>query len=72
MTAEDILKRMRSILPTLGGDDVSIEKKEELLDHLIKMNKEGDLETVTMREFVKSMNILRSGVENWRDLIRYA
>lgn len=71
LTPEEILKRMRTVLPTLGGDDVSIDKKEELLDHLVKMHGEGELDQVTMREFVKGMLVLRSGVPNWRDLITY-
>lgn len=72
LTPEEVLKRMRTVLPSLGGDDVELSKKEELLDHLVKMHGEGQLDAVTMREFVKGMNILRSGAPNWRDLIQYA
>lgn len=72
LTPAEILKRMRTVLPHLGGDDVELSKKEELLDHLVKMHGEGTLDAVTMREFVKGMNILRSGAPNWRDLIQYA
>lgn len=71
LTPEEVLKRMRSVLPSLGGDDVSIDKKEELLDHLVKMRENGELDAVTMREFVKGMLVVRSGVPNWRDLISY-
>lgn len=71
MSAEEILKRMRDVLGGLGGDDVSLERKTELLDHLLSMNKKGQLDQVTMREFIKGMNILRSGAPNWRDLIQY-
>jgi hypothetical protein len=72
LSPEEVLVRMRSVLSHLGGDDVAIEKKEELIDQLVLMNKNGELAEVTMREFVKGMNILRSGVENWRDLLQYA
>lgn len=71
LTPEEVLQRMRSVLPSLGGDDVSIEKKEELLEHLVKMHGDGELDAVTMREFVKGMLIVRSGAPNWRDLITY-
>ena len=71
LTPEEVLKRMRTVLPSLGGDDVSVERKEELLDHLVKMHGEGDLDQVTMREFVKGMLVLRSGAPNWRDLCQY-
>ena len=72
MTPEQILMRMRQILPTLGGTDVSVEDKEELIKQLIKLNDEGELDQVTMREFTKGLDILRSGAPNWRDLIVYA
>lgn len=71
LTPEEVLKRMRSVLPSLGGDDVAIDKKEELLDHLVEMHGEGALTQVTMREFVKGMLVLRSGAPNWRDLCQY-
>lgn len=72
MTPEQILKRMRTILPTLGGTDVSLENKEALITQLLKLHEEGDITQVTMREFTKGLDILRSGAPNWRDLIIYA
>lgn len=72
LTPEEILKRMRSVLPGLGGDDVPLKDKEALLDHLIKMHGNGELDAVTMREFVKGLNIFRSGAPNWKDLIQYS
>ncbi len=71
MTASEILQRMRNILDTLGGSDVSREKKEELLDHLLDMHKRRQLDAVTMREFIKGLNILRSGAPNYKDLLVY-
>lgn len=72
LSAEQVLMRMRSILPTLGGDDVSIKKKEELLDHLLSMHKRKEITAVTMREFTKGLDIVRSGAPNWRELLIYA
>lgn len=72
MTPEQILMRMRDILPSLGGDDVPVEKKEELIQVLIKLNDEGELDQVTMREFTKGLDILRSGAPNWKELVVYA
>ena len=72
LTPEEILQRMKSVLPHLGGDDISVDRKQELLDHLTDMLGDGQLDTLTMREFVKGMNILRSGAPNWKDLIIYA
>jgi hypothetical protein len=72
LTPEQILERMRKILPTLGGDDVPLPQKEELLDHLLVMHKKKEITAVTMREFTKGLDIVRSGVPNWRDLVRYA
>jgi hypothetical protein len=72
LTPEEILQRMKSVLPGLGGADVPVERKQELLDHLMKMHKGGELDMLTMREFIKGLNILRSGAPNWKDLIQYA
>lgn len=72
MTPEQILARMRTILPSLGGTDISVELKEELIQQLIKLNGEGKLDQVTMREFTKGLDILRSGAPNWKDLVIYS
>jgi len=62
---------MRAILPTLGGTDVSMSKKEELLDQLIIMQGRREIDAVTLREFTKGLDIVRSGAPNWRDLLIY-
>jgi hypothetical protein len=72
LTPEETIKRMRSILPDLGGDDVSVEDKEQLIEVLLNMRKSREIDQVTMREFTKGLDILRSGAPNWKDLIKYA
>jgi hypothetical protein len=72
LSPAQILDRMRKILPSLGGEDVPIDQKEELLDHLLKMHRGGQITQVTMREFTKGLDIVRSGAPNWRDLVQYA
>jgi hypothetical protein len=72
LTAAQILQRMRKILPSLGGDDVTIDQKEELLDHLLVMHGRKEIDQVTMREFTKGLDIVRSGVQNWRELVQYS
>lgn len=72
LSADEILRRMQSILPTLGGEDVSLKDKQALLDHLLDMHSRREIDAVTMREFIKGLNILRSGVPNWRDLVQYS
>lgn len=71
LTQEEILKRMRTILPHLGGDDVSMEDKEALLEHLIHMHKNREITALTMRDFIKGLQVIRSGVDNWRSLVIY-
>lgn len=71
LTGEQVIQRMRAILPTLGGTDVSLERKEELVDALMEMHKKKQIDVVTMREFIKGMDILRSGASNWRELLVY-
>lgn len=71
LSPEQILMRMKAILPTLGGTDVSLEKKQELLDQLVAMHGRKEITMVTMREFTKGLDIVRSGAPNWRDLLIY-
>ena len=71
MTPQQILMRMRSILPTLGGTDVPLSKKEELLDQLIIMRGRREIDAVTLREFTKGLDIVRSGAPNWKALLIY-
>lgn len=72
LTAEEVLVRMRSILPTLGGTDVSIEIKSQLIEQLMKLHHNGEIDQVTMREFGKALAIVRSGAPNWAELVRYS
>lgn len=72
LTPQETLVRMRSILPTLGGDDVPLAKKEELINVLLKLHDTKVIDAVTMREFIKGLDIVRSGAPNWADLIQYA
>jgi hypothetical protein len=72
LTPAETLKRMRTILPTLGGTDVSVEDKETLIQELLRLNGSGELEAVTMREFIKGLDIVRSGDPNWVSLVKYA
>jgi hypothetical protein len=71
LTPAETLKRMRDILPTLGGTDVSIEDKEKLINVLLKLNDDGILDAVTMREFIKGLDVVRSGDPHWEDLVQY-
>lgn len=71
LSAEQVLVRIKAILPTLGGSDVPLEKKQELLDQLVAMHGRKEITMVTMREFTKGLDIVRSGAPNWRDLLIY-
>lgn len=72
LTPEQLVARMRSVLPHLGDPNVPMERKEELVDHLWAMFKGKELEMLTFREYVKCEKILASGVPNWKDLMQYA
>ena len=72
LSPAQILERMKKILPTLGEADVPIEKKEELLAHLETMHKRKEITFLTLREFVKGLDIVRSGAPNWKELIQYS
>lgn len=72
LSPEETLVRMRSILPSLGGTDVAVEDKEALIKVLLDLHTSKVIEVVTMREFIKGLDIVRSGAPNWKDLIQYA
>lgn len=72
ITPMQLLDRMRSILPILGGKDTPIEVKEEVLAYLFDRLQKKTLNMLTMREFVKTLAIANSGVPNWRELSKYA
>lgn len=71
LSPEETLVRMRAILPNLGGTDVSIEQKEELIGVLLELHDSRVITAVTMREFIKGLDIVRSGAPNWKDLVQY-
>ncbi len=72
LTPAEILQRMKNILPGLGGSDVSLEVKQELLDELVAQHAKGIFDAVTMREFIKGLDIVRSGAPNWKELLQYS
>lgn len=72
LTPAEILQRMKNILPGLGGSDVSLKVKQELLDELVSQHAKGVFDAVTMREFIKGLDIVRSGAPNWKELLQYS
>lgn len=71
ITQDQVFQRMKSILPVLGGSDIPIAKKEELFDHLVGLYASKQMVSVTMREFIKGIKLLASGVPNWKELLEY-
>lgn len=72
ITPQELLERIKSMMAKLGGDDIPLEQKQELLDYLMERVKTGKITQLTMREFVKGCNFIRSGLPNWKDLLRYS
>ena len=72
ITPAQLLERMRTILPVLGGTDTPLEVKEEVLDFLSERITKRTLNVLTMREFVKTLAIANSGAPNWKALSAYA
>lgn len=63
---QQIIKRIESILPQIGGD-ISLKIKKEVLSAL----KEYDgLEEISMRSFIKALRIRESDTPRWKELIR--
>lgn len=72
LTPEEMLKRMKSILPKLGGDDIPLKIKEEIIEVLLDLSDKEILDAITMRDFVKVANIYRSGSPNWKRLAEFS
>ncbi len=67
LTAESVVKRLKSILDKIGGDVLMVEK-EEVLDFLAEEYK-GEL---NIRSFILGCRCKQSGSANWKRLIKYA
>lgn len=70
LTQEEIFARIRSIADKIGGSDVPIEEKYKVLDYLEKRNSKMK-DPVSMRTFVAALDLYRSGIPDWRDLLDY-
>ena len=66
LAREDMIKRIESILPQIGGN-VDIKVKKEVLVEL--KNYEG-AEAITMRSFLKALRVRESGSSRWRELVK--
>jgi hypothetical protein len=72
LKAQDVITRIKSILPNVLPD-VDISTKKEVLNHLIDSTDELEGGQVNMRTFINSTKIRLSGSKNWKRLIkRYA
>lgn len=71
LTPEQMFKRMESLLPVLGDSDISLEKREEIVKVLRKKNALGTLSSPNMRTFVAASQIVKSGFEDWEDLLQF-
>jgi hypothetical protein len=72
ITPQELLERIKSMMAKLGGEDISIELKQELLDYLMQRVQSGKITQLTMREFVKGCQFIRSGIPNWKELLKYS
>ena len=71
LTQDQVFERMRSILPDLGGNNVPLAQKEELMSYLEDLYRSKQMVSVTLREFVKGSKLLEGGVPNWKELLAY-
>ena len=66
LSRSDLLKRIESVLPKIGGD-TDIKIKREVFDTL--KDYEG-AEDINMRSFLKALRVRESGSSRWKELIR--
>lgn len=69
LSAEDVLKRLRSILDEISPE-TDMETKMILLEYLEENHEELTSE-VNMRTYVKALGIVKSGVDRWQHLVKY-
>jgi hypothetical protein len=71
LTQDQVFERMRSILEDLGGRNVPMNKKIEIMDYLESLYRERKMATITLREFTKAIKLVEGGVPNWKELLEY-
>lgn len=71
LTDDEVMVRIKSILPFIGSKNVSIEIKEEILAFIAKEAKSGVLNAPTIRTFVNAEDLYKSGLPDWRELLKY-
>lgn len=71
LTPDQVFMRMKSILQHMGDPAVPMNVKEDILKFLRDQSDKNLLTGVSMRTFVAAEDLYRSGVDNWKDLLRY-
>jgi hypothetical protein len=71
LTQEQMFLRMEGILDKLGDESISIEIKKEILSYLKEENKTGHLKNISMRTFTAALDLYKSGLPNWQELLSF-
>ena len=71
LTPDQMFARMEGIIEHLGGSDVPKEQKIEVLEFLKKRYTHGEMDEPSMRTFVAALDLYRSGLPNWKELLDY-
>jgi hypothetical protein len=71
LTTEQILLRIEKLLPFLGDKNVPLNVKKEIFEYLKTEVVERRIEYPNMRTFVAAIDLYKSGLPNWKELLEF-
>lgn len=71
LTAEQILSRIEANIDKLGGIAATKDQKLEVLQFFKERAAQGKITNPNMRMFISGVNLVMSGLPNWKDLLKY-
>ena len=68
-----MLQRMNQVIPTIASElGVSEDQANGVLDKLHELANAGEISSPTMRTLPAAINIMKSGLPRWENLLKYA
>lgn len=71
LTAAQMIARIKTLLPAIGSPEDEMSFKQEVFEVLSKTYFRTHTSEVTIRTFPKALELAKSGIEGWTDLLPY-
>ena len=73
LSDNEMLQRMNQVIPTIASElGVSEDQANGVLDKLHELANAGEISSPTMRTLPAAINIMKSGLPRWENLLKYA